>query len=126
MEWQNDLVPTLSLRRAKEILWRGDDVPYVERFRVVLSLRHLNLRILLHRPILSSYLDRSTSRAGFSQKGAYLNQLGFNSVRICVESAMEVIAITHTIVTSDGPTHALLGAWWYTLYYSKLWSVPMT
>jgi hypothetical protein len=46
-----------------------------------------------------------------------LQQLGGNSVQICVKSSMEIIAIIHNIVASPTPRRLWLGAWWFTLYY---------
>lgn len=95
----------------------------VERFNIVLSLRFLNLRILLHRPILEKFLDacaigNASTTPGSGQRGM-LQQIGISSVETCVNSAMIIISIVHTVVTSEGWRRDLLGAWNFSLFYSE-------
>jgi hypothetical protein len=94
-----------------------------ERFIIVLSVRYHNLRILLHRPMLEKFLDA----CGCSGSGAYASddrgmaqRLGISSIETCVESAMAVISMIRTVVMSEGWRRDLLGAWNYSLFYSKL------
>ncbi|KAJ8118505.1 hypothetical protein OPT61_g526 [Boeremia exigua] len=45
-------------------------------------------------------------------------QVGANSIRICAEAAFDIIAMMHQVLTGpDSPRH-LLGAWWFSLYYT--------
>lgn len=96
----------------------------VERFYNVLSARYHNLQILLHRPVLENFLDTSSytssSRArNGTERGNKIQQLGIGSIETCVHSATVVISIVHTIVLSTDWRRDLLGAWNYSLFYSK-------
>ncbi|KAJ9615634.1 hypothetical protein H2200_001709 [Cladophialophora chaetospira] len=92
--------------------------PVFDRLSVILTLRYLNTRIVLHRPILSAFLrQRARSRnlaEPIPRDDPFFNDLGERSVRICQQAAMEIVEIVHR--TSKPP--ALLGAWWFTAYYT--------
>ncbi|CAM1508662.1 Fc.00g055100.m01.CDS01 [Cosmosporella sp. VM-42] len=93
-----------------------------ERFVNVLSVRYHNLQILLHRPILEKFLEgcgcpNFTSSKAEAKRGK-VQRLGISSVETCVNSAIIVISIVHTIVISDGWRRDLLGAWNYSLFYT--------
>jgi hypothetical protein len=94
---------------------------YNLRLRVVLTLRYNNLRILLHRPILASLLTDSVPDKTRTNGVSIIQQVGASSVQACTRSAKEVISIVSLIVHSKGPTRGLLGAWWFSLYYSEWW-----
>ena len=86
VSWERGLPPALILRPAAEIPPSpalGDHtVPTLEKFRIILTLRHHNLRILLHRPILESFLDikGSDSLNEGPQNSSLLQQIGSNSI----------------------------------------------
>lgn len=96
----------------------------VERFNIVLSLRYHNLRILLHRPILEKYLDAhgesNIINDSFGPQRNMVQQIGISSIQTCVESAIIIISAVHTVVLANGWRRDLLGAWNYSLFYSKL------
>lgn len=92
---------------------------YSLKFSVILSLRYLHLRILLHRPILVKFLDACGNGGIDAHEERLLQQIGSNSMQICMESAMSIIDIIHELLHSSGWQKNLLGAWWYSLYYSK-------
>ena len=128
--WKHDLL--LQLQRRPWDSLDPDTVamlawdPVFDRLSVIIMLRYLNTRILLHRPILSAFLrQRARSRSSgdsVTREDSFFNDLGERSVRICQQSAMEIVEIVHK--TSSPP--ALLGAWWFTAYYSKIasWATP--
>lgn len=95
----------------------------MERFINVLSVRYHNLQILLHRPILEKFLEGcGSSTSARSKNGGErgkVQQLGISSVETCINSAIVVISIVHTIVLSSGWRRDLLGAWNYSLFYSE-------
>lgn len=88
------------------------------KFRTILTLRHLNLRVLLHRPILVKFIDACGGLQPDPQELKLLQQMGPNSLRVCADCAMEIIDIIYDIVYDPGWRRRLLGAWWYSLYYS--------
>jgi hypothetical protein len=90
------------------------------RFRVILTLRFNNIRILAHRPILVKFLDVIGGSESDTQELSMLTQLGMDSVQTCVQSASTVLEIVGFLVNAGEMRRTLLGAWWYTLYYSML------
>jgi hypothetical protein len=124
-EWQHELIPRLGLSIPKSPLLPSDihnmgpkDL-ISERFKVVLCLRYHNLRILLHRKFLEMFLKNFGAENVTSSDRRVLQQVGVSSVQNCVESASIIIRTVHTIVSSTGWQKDLLGAWNYSLYYSK-------
>jgi len=124
VEWKTLLPPPLTLRHAADISVAlpslGTIPSLLEKFQVILTLRYHNVRILLHRPVLLKFLSL-VGRGNLDmdpQEINLLQQLGGNSVLICVQSSTEIIAIIHTIVASPHPRRMWLGAWWFTLYYA--------
>jgi hypothetical protein len=93
------------------------------RLQVMLRLRYLNVKILVHRPVLRVYLLKLPFGSSNSNTGkAYASMLGKPSLKVLARCAMELIDL---VDRSSGPSK-LLGAWWFALYYSKkllLWSV---
>lgn len=89
------------------------------RFRVILTLRHHNLRILTHRPLLQRYLGILRSQSEDGQHLSSLQQVGPNSLHICMQSARTIIELMAQTTKSKGEDKGLLGAWWFSLYYSK-------
>lgn len=89
------------------------------KFSVILTLRYLHLRILLHRPILVKFLDARGKGGIDPREESLLQQIGSNSIQICMESAISIIDIIHELVHSMGWQKGLLGAWWYSLHYSE-------
>lgn len=89
-----------------------------QRFRIVLTLRYLNVTLLLHRPVLVKYFELA-SLPGAAAEMALLSRLGRNSIDVCFRNAMEIISIVNTLAQNTGPAKYLLNVWWFTLYYSK-------
>lgn len=118
LEWQASLPPLLSLTNPDEI--RNDnDFCLARRFRVILTLRHHNVRLLAHRRIFDLYLDSIEKGRGHDAHESMLIQIGERSKNSCLQTASELISIVNVITHSPQPKCALLGAWWFTLYYSK-------
>jgi hypothetical protein len=91
------------------------------KLTTVLTLRYLNIRLLLHRPIL---LRRLTTAAA-SHENPMIQQLGHNSIRTCVENAVHILEIVQATVSAAGSHREILGAWWFSLYYSKWHTDPV-
>ncbi|PKY03000.1 hypothetical protein P168DRAFT_311552 [Aspergillus campestris IBT 28561] len=88
------------------------------KFRTILTLRHLNLRVLLHRPILVKFIDACGGLQPDPQELKLLQQMGPNSLCVCADCAMEIIDLIYDIVYDPGWRRSLLGAWWFSLYYT--------
>jgi hypothetical protein len=112
----------LTLQGLREEIKQSENQPrpFSLKFRVILTLRYLHTQILLHRPILVKFLDASLASGLEPGQERILNEIGYSSMNKCVESAMGIIDIIHELVSATGWQRDLLGAWWYSLYYSKL------
>ncbi|RII23620.1 hypothetical protein CUC08_Gglean012443 [Alternaria sp. MG1] len=115
--WQHSLPASFSLivPGAQLLDGRGE---LNLRFRLILTLRFLNVRILTHRPMLSKYLELIANPHSDMQQMAILKQIGANSMRICINSAVEVIKLVREVLAPEEPRSHLLGAWWFSLYYT--------
>ncbi len=119
-DWQQSLPPPLFLRSSAN-LSSGDftDDYTMERFRMILTLRYLHVQLLLHRPSLTRSLGNRAAESGLSlrpQKSVNQMQAAFN--RACVRMAEEVVEINYVTLTTPSMGRHLIGAWWFTLYYS--------
>lgn len=111
--------PTLQAVKLEDLVSEARPPFPTLRFRVILTLRYHNLRILAHRPLLQRYLAILRGQNDDGQQLSSLHQVGVNSLHICMESASAIIALlTHT-TKSKGEDKGLLGAWWFSLYYSR-------
>ncbi|KAJ9502334.1 hypothetical protein H2202_002399 [Exophiala xenobiotica] len=120
--WKRNLFPQLQ-RRPWDTL-DPDSVsastwdPVFDRLSVIITLRYLNTRILLHRPVLSAFLRKRACYRSIGvesdEEDPYFQDLAGKSLKICGQSAMEIVQIVHK--TSKPPT--MLGAWWFSTYYT--------
>ncbi|KAF9691803.1 hypothetical protein EKO04_010190 [Ascochyta lentis] len=64
------------------------------------------------------YLDVLGSPNPEPQQLKVLRQVGANSLRICVQSALDLIQMIRDVLSPPNPRRHLLGAWWFALYYT--------
>lgn len=121
IDWRHNLPPPLFLRSASNLPQQKDAQDQAtERFRIILSLRCLNLQLLIYRPMLTASLGKCSSPAnGAGQQHGSLNQLHMTFIRTQVQIAEDIIEIIHAVLTNPRLGRDLIGAWWFTLYYSK-------
>ena len=122
-EWKRNLPP--QLQRKPWSTTTPDSItsaawdPVADRLSVIMTLRYLNTRILLHRPVLSLFLQRRarirSENAAYMDEDQFFQDLGERSDKACEQSASEIVEIVRK--TSRPP--ALLGAWWFSSYYSE-------
>ena len=119
--WAVSLPPHLRLCEPNASIL-CDNTP-VNRLRVILTLRHHNLSILIHKPLLSATI-RHLFRAKDSTTGIppYLIQLAIAEAHECVQAAQLTIDIVHSIISADPSSENNLGAWFFTLYYGEFHS----
>lgn len=123
--WEQNLHPNLKtltydqLSAMKEQAQLTANQKDAQTLRIVLTLRCLNLRLLLHRPILVRFLNSGSESFGDTHDIQMLRQIGSHSLQVCMHTADEIISIVYSIVTSVDATRTSVGSWWYTLYYSK-------
>ncbi|KAK5062910.1 hypothetical protein LTR84_004986 [Exophiala bonariae] len=117
--WKRGLPPELQKRP-----WKGDrpdvqvstplpDDHIFDRLSVIMALSHLNVRILLHRSILSKLLSREYE-AEEDSTDAFFRGVAEQSVIVCEASAIDLVAIVYSM----GSDAAFLPAWWFTAYYT--------
>ncbi len=127
-DWQQSLPPPLFLRSSSNLPSGDNTEDYaMERFRLILTLRHLNVQLLLHRPSLTKSLANVVSPAELGpsiRPPKSLNQMQVNFNRTCVRVAEETIDIIHSVLTGPSIGRHLIGAWWFTLYYGKYMYLP--
>lgn len=125
-EWRLQQLPSLGLKVCDSPL-SLDDVEKMDtgsiirhRFEVVLFVRYNNLRILVHRRCLESFLDPVQTQGDTlaTSETRLLQQMGLSSVISCVESAMSIISVVHNMSAGSGWRREFLGAWNYSLYYT--------
>ncbi len=89
------------------------------RLRFILTLRYTNVRILLHRPVLVKFLE-GLSNPVDNHDFSMLQQVGAIHIQIAIKSAKEIICLVLSALQSASgrAKWGLLGAWWFSLYYS--------
>lgn len=118
-EAQRSFPSTLQAVQLSDLVHRTRTPFLTLRFRLILTLRYHNLRILTHRPLLQRYLDILRNQSEDGQDLVSLHQVGVNSLHICMQSARAIVELlTHT-TKAKGEDKGLLGAWWFSVYYSK-------
>lgn len=126
-EWRLQQLPSLGLQvwdtpMSREDIEKMDAGSVIHhRFNVVLSVRYNNLRILVHRRCLESLLDsfQTQDDTMVTSETRLLQHMGLNSVASCVESAVSIISTVYNISSGSGWRREFLGAWNYSLYYSR-------
>ena len=120
-DWQSSLPSSLMLRLPSDLAAEQTTAdPILERFRLILTLRSLNVQLLLHRPSLTKSLGSYVMDAnGSTTQGTSVNQMQRNFNCTCVQVAEDIIDIVHAVLTKQKLGRQLIGAWWFTLYYSE-------
>lgn len=126
-EWQRGLPSHMRLIATQDIM--PDRLPSAEsstenawrqlRLRFILTLRYTNVRILLHRPVLVKFLE-GLSNPVDNHDFSMLQSVGVIHIQIVIKSAKEIICLVlNALQSASGRAKwGLLGAWWFTLYYS--------
>lgn len=115
MEWRRDLPPMLRLRPWDASFSESEQNLIFDRLSIIITLRYLNARVLLHRLVLGRFLEQINRPNADRGEDMFLHQFGQSSLQVCVDSASEIISIIHKV----GKRPYLLGAWWFSTYYSK-------
>lgn len=100
-EWHNRLPPSMPLIEPADIAPGEDNNNAgIPRCRVILTLRYLNLRILTHRPILQKFLGLVSDNDCQSRQITILRQIGLNSLRICIQTALQIVELIAHVINS--------------------------
>lgn len=117
-QWQDNLSPSLQIITSQEAV---DDVPLTAgtmRLRVLLSLRFLGARIFILRPVLSQFLDLPGMTASNEHQVDWLRNSGAVLLADLVRTCGDILQISKNILSGSRNDGNLLGAWWFSCYYS--------
>ncbi|KAJ3460853.1 hypothetical protein MRS44_011720 [Fusarium solani] len=119
-DWQNNLPPQLSLRSSADLPREGEIQDLTtERVRLILTLRYLNVQLLLHRPTFIRSLGALLRDPMIPTRNpAPVNHMQSNFDRTFVQVAENIIEIIYTVLTRPDLGRHLIGAWWFSLYYA--------
>lgn len=116
VEWECQL--SISMQMLASAQLAGGFVP--TRFQTILTLRRHSVQLLIYRPLLLRLLAWDGHRRPDISTSTLLSRTLPTAAESTVRSATESIDIVRTLLLSgDRAKATLLGAWWYTLYYSK-------
>ncbi|KAM0208735.1 hypothetical protein ACHAQD_011486 [Fusarium lateritium] len=122
-DWQHNLPPCMTLRSVEDIPQDIDEDAHgslKERFRIILTLRYLNVQLLLHRPVFIRSLRALLKDPKVPhQHAGSINSMQANFDKAFVQVAENTIEIIHSILQRPDRGRHLIGAWWFTLYYGK-------
>ena len=117
LQWRRSLSAPLCIISPETSLPTSLTGPE-KKLCTILTLRYLNVHLLLHRPVLVKFFDCHNKARGLDEEDVLLFQVGTTSLVRCHESATKIIAIVHSAMKMQD-AQGLFGAWWFTLYYSK-------
>lgn len=119
--WARQLPPHMGLIHASELT--GDMAAdfTLARFRMILTLRFNNVRILAHRIVLVRVCELvADGDAAQTIDLMELRDVSGSAVEACFASSAEIVNLVGYAVRDDaGLARQLLGAWWFTLYYGE-------
>lgn len=91
------------------------------RFQTILTLRRHSVHLLIYRPLLLRLLAWDGHRRPDISIGTLLSRTLPAAAESTVRSATDCIDIVSILLLPGDKAKATsLGAWWYTLYYSKI------
>ncbi|KAL4880360.1 fungal-specific transcription factor domain-containing protein [Aspergillus karnatakaensis] len=117
-EWPRELPAHMALISASNVPSQLGKNATIDRFRLVLTLRFHNLRILVHRVVLGRLCDTIGDHDEQNQETLALQDISRSTIQITLESATEIINTVRGVVGSQRLPYGLLGVWWFTLYYT--------
>ncbi|KAF4965570.1 hypothetical protein FSARC_6655 [Fusarium sarcochroum] len=119
-DWQVSLPTQLGLYSVCDLPHDTEiQNPTVERFRVVLTLRYLNVQLLLHRPTFIRSLGVLLKEPKLPHRNAgSVNNMQASFDKAFVQVAENIIDIIYAVLMRPDHGRHLIGAWWFTLYYA--------
>ena len=123
LNWRRSLPASLRIvakpASPSDVDWPFDLTEFgpEQKLSTILTLRYLNLRLLLHRPVLVRLLDYLYDSKSREDEAILLQQIGTSSVYQCHQTATEIIYVVSSATKMAKPRD-LLGAWFFTTYYT--------
>ncbi|KAH7028898.1 fungal-specific transcription factor domain-containing protein [Microdochium trichocladiopsis] len=123
-QWQTTLPPALqiappSFEEAGSPASSRSPSQQIEKLRNIITLRYLNTKLLVMRPILTNMLQTRFMSPGVNNHDEYDHQQQNKFfTTACFGAAVESISLIHAVVTRPDLGKHMLGAWWFTLCYA--------
>ncbi|KAL3461942.1 fungal-specific transcription factor domain-containing protein [Aspergillus heterothallicus] len=117
-EWVSQLPSHMGLITARECLTDIGRNPTIDRFRIILTMRYHNIRLLIHRVVLVRLCEYIDDGDDLNHDTLALQDIIRSTVQISLESATEIINILGTLAEAQWAQRGLLGVWWCTLYHT--------
>lgn len=114
-KWRDGLPPCMDLTKVSSSATDG-----AFRLATILRLRYLNVRSLIHRSVISGVMRSVSSTDRNASSSPSLDLARTASLETYVISSLETIDIIHNTTDSTSARPKALGAWWFSLYYSKI------
>lgn len=118
-EWNNALPDFLRTISSSSLSLEVPEDPLSTKFRIILTLRCLNLQVLLYRPVFNGAIDRSSEAQAQTKSMRSMDHMEANHIQSSLSSAKEIIDIVYGVITSQNLGRHFLGAWWFSLYYGR-------
>lgn len=121
IRWSETLgshVTPLQLSEVNSIAQAPVDIT-IRRLRTIMTLRFMNARILIHRPLLEGLLENMSSNQPDTEHIRLMRQAGTYSIKTALSCATRCISTVYTLVVGADSAEwsKQLGAWWFTVYY---------
>lgn len=123
-QWQDSLPVHLKIITSRETANVSPRTLETIRFRILLSLRFLGTKILVLRPVLSQFLDLTSTTAANEQQSKWFCSSGAVLLANLVSTCRDVLHISKSILIASRNDQNILGAWWFSCYYSM--NVPLS
>ncbi|KAL4965735.1 Zn(II)2Cys6 transcription factor [Aspergillus stella-maris] len=117
-EWVPSVPAHMALIKSSDCTGQLGRDRGIDRFRLILTLRYYNVRLLINRTVLVRLCEGMDDHAVQSHDCLALQDIARSTVQMCVESATEIINILRIVVESERQQQGLLGFWWFALYYT--------
>lgn len=114
-QWVQSLPPYITPITKKEFnLDPASDKPASLSYQVILTLRYLNVRMLLHRAVLSRLLSMTASESNANAEDFAIGS-AISSIDKCLEMAIQTISI----ISQARHRQDILPVWWWSIYFCK-------
>ncbi|KAF4550089.1 Fungal specific transcription factor domain-containing protein 21 [Elsinoe fawcettii] len=110
-KWKASLPADMSLVSTEDL----SSNTFQLRWRCILTLRYLNVRLMLHRPFLSMMLQ--DIRTNPRNTALTVQPMIGHVKKPCMDAAKETVDLLYTALDTDGLIIRITGAWWFTLHY---------
>jgi len=118
-KWQDSLPACLKVIATRDTVDTLPPTLETTRLRVLLSLRYLGTRILVLRPVLQQFfLDLAGTATSNEHQSKWLQSSGAALLADIVRTCSDILHISKNILAASRNNQNILGAWWFSCYYT--------